>query len=149
SPLARGGYFKPGYVNGMSAGSLSVTAVNPILEGDLATDIVIGAHQRALAQSGTDTDGAQATPDQLPNGASLTITLATGGDKIGPFDTVVLVSSVPDVLGPGFTIDTALVLPTRTDGGWVVTYATDRLSAYGLGSISIGGADTLSMADGA
>ena len=62
-------YDKPGYFNGISAGGTSITAVNPVLEGDLAGEIVIGANQRRLAQRGTGAGGAQATPDQLPQGS--------------------------------------------------------------------------------
>lgn len=152
NPFARMGYFKPGYANGVSAGGLAVGAANPILEGDLVGDIVIGAHQRALAQTATGTNGAQATPDELPNGASLAITLASLGvlgDKDGPFNTVVLAASAPGVLGPDFKIGSALALLAGAPGASTITYSTDRLSSYGLGSISISGADTLSVAEGA
>ena len=71
-------YDKPGYFNGISAGGISITAVNPVLEGDLGGEIVIGTNQRRLAQRGTGAGGAQATPDQLPSGASLSIALKTG-----------------------------------------------------------------------
>lgn len=144
-PLGQGSHYKPGYVDGVSAGSLAITAINPILEGDLAGDIVIGTRQRQLAQAATGTGGAQATPDQLPSGAALSITLTAGS---GSFDHAVnLAASPADILGPGFTLGSSLVLPTNAAGG--ITYATDRLSAFGLGSITISGADTLSMAAGA
>src|SRR5262249_24668402 len=73
--LLAGGYNKAGYVDGISAGSIAVTAQNPVIEGDIAGDIVIGVNQRKQAQAGTGTNGAQATPDQLPKGAALTLTL--------------------------------------------------------------------------
>ncbi len=146
-PLFAGSYYKPGYVDGVSAGGVSVTAVNPILEGDLVDEIIIGQHQRALAQLGTGTNGAQATPDQLPNGGSLAITLLPSFSG-GLSDAVVLSASAPD-LSSGATLNSPLVLPTSSDGQPLITYSTDRLSGDGLGSITINGADTLSMTEGA
>jgi hypothetical protein len=82
----------------------------------------------------------------LPSGASLAITLAaTSGNHL--HDAVILDDSAPTVLGPDFTIGSSLALPG--DRVPVITYATSRLSAFDLGSITINGADTLSMAEGA
>ncbi len=149
-------YDKPGYFNGVSAGGTSITAVNPVLEGDLAGEIVIGANQRRLAQRGTGAGGAQATPDQLPNGAALAITLVASGISPGDLhDAVVLQASAPSVLAPDFSIASSLLLPTATSGTAspkttsVIAYSTDKLTSFGLGSISISGADTLSIAAGA
>lgn len=147
SPLQSGGYYRPGYVGGVSAGGVAITATNPLLEGDLADDIVIGMLQRQLAQVGTGTGGAQATPGQLPKGASLTIALAA--DSSGKHNAVILDASAPHILGSGFEIGSSLTLPNNTDGVSVITYATDRLSAFGLGSLTISGADTLAMTAGA
>ncbi|HEX3503123.1 MAG TPA: filamentous hemagglutinin N-terminal domain-containing protein, partial [Xanthobacteraceae bacterium] len=148
NPLIGGAYYKAGYADGISAGSIAVTAVNPILEGDIAGDIVIGDNQRRLAQAATGTNGAQATPDELPKGAALTLSIAAPNTVDLP-NSVVLAASAPDVLGPGFTIGSSLVLPHASDGTPVLTYSTDRLSSFGLGSITISGADTLSMNQGA
>ncbi|MCK9917114.1 filamentous hemagglutinin family protein [Microbacteriaceae bacterium K1510] len=156
NPLTKGGYYQPSYANGVSAGNLSITAVNPILEGDIEGDILIGTHQRALAQSGTGTNGAQATPDQLPQGAALSISLLAKGISQGDLhDAVVLEASTPDVLGSDFSLFSSLVLPTVTSGTRtstttsVIAYSTDKLSSFGLGSITISGADTLTVAAGA
>ena len=134
-------YDKPGYFNGISAGGISITAVNPVLEGDLGGEIVIGTNQRRLAQRGTGAGGAQATPDQLPSGASLSIALKTGINLAVATD-VVLADNAPDILGSTFTLGSALTLP-----GGSITYSTAALS--GLGSISIKGAHELSMTEGA
>jgi hypothetical protein len=147
--LRRSGYDKPGYFNGISAGGLSITAVNPILEGDLGGEIVIGTNQRRLAQRGTGAGGAQATPDQLPQGAALSISLKTGtrlavaadGTKLAVAADVVLADNAADILGSNFTLGSALTLP-----GGSITYSTAALS--GLGSISIKGAYELSMTAG-
>jgi hypothetical protein len=64
-------------------------------------------------------------------------------------DSVVLAASAPDALGPGFTLGSSLRLPSNSDGASVITYSTDRLSSFGLGSITISGANTLSMTQGA
>ncbi|MCK9917090.1 filamentous hemagglutinin family protein [Microbacteriaceae bacterium K1510] len=148
NPLRRNSYYKPSYVNGISAGGIAVTAVNPILEGDLLGKIIIGTNQRALAQAGTGTGGSQATPDQLPSGTSLSITLVANGG-IGRTNDVALVSSTPSVLSSDFSFDSSLVLPTTADGQSAISYSTDRLSAFRLGSITISGAETLSLAEGA
>src|SRR5262249_49526767 len=109
SPLRSGSYDKPGYVNGISAGNIFIAAATPILEGDIVAEVVIGEHLRALAQAGTGTGGAQATPDQLPQGAALSINLlAHGADASGPHSVVVLASSAPNVLGPDFSLASSL-----------------------------------------
>ncbi|MBY6242346.1 filamentous haemagglutinin family protein [Methylosinus sp. Sm6] len=146
SSLLRGGYVKPDDFDGMSAGGVSVAAVTPILEGAIAGDIAIGARQRALARIGAN--GVQATPDQLPTGASLAITMAadSGG---GRNTAILLVASAPDLLGTDAALGVSPTLPTNADGAPVITYSTDRFSSLGLGSISIAGATTLAMAEGA
>jgi filamentous hemagglutinin family protein len=152
APLHGRGYDKPGYVNGLSAGSLGVTAVNPIIEGDLVGDIVIGTQQRQLAQAATGAGGAQLTPDQLPKGASLSFTLAgaQGGENLYLLhNAVVLDDKAPSYLGSGTSMASELTFPTNADGVPVLTISADRLSNYKLGSITISGADKLSMAEGA
>ncbi len=142
------GYFKPGYIDGVSAGGLSVSAINPILEGDIVGDIVTGLHQLQLSQTGTGTNGAQATPDQLPSGASLTINLKASDSNSNP-NAVVLAATAPDILGSGFTLGSTLSLPDTVDGLPTITYSANALSAMGLGSITISGASDLSMKQGA
>ncbi|WP_213773060.1 filamentous haemagglutinin family protein [Bradyrhizobium sp. dw_78] len=142
------GYYKPGYIDGVSAGGLSVSAVNPVLEGDIVGDIVTGLHQLELGQAGTGTNGAQATPDQLPSGASLTINLKATDSTSNP-DAVVLAGTTSDVLGSNFTLRSTLSLPATVDSLPTITYSTDALSTMGLGSITITGASDLSMNQGA
>src|SRR5262249_32285664 len=144
----RGSYYKPGYVNGISAGMLGVSAVTPILDGDLIADIVTGAHQRALAQAGTGAAGAQATPDQLPSGGALAITLIAATANV-PTSSVVLDKWAPEILGPNFGLSSTLTVPQDAGGRATVTYSTDRLSGFGLGSITISGASSLAVTAGA
>ncbi|NVO17601.1 MAG: filamentous hemagglutinin family protein [Rhodoplanes sp.] len=152
--------YKAGYIDGVNAGSIALTAVNPVLEGTIAGDIVIGTSQRALAQTATGTSGAQTTPDELPTGASLTITL-TAPDSYTSADAVVLAETAGDVLGAGFGRDSVLTLPTGsatvtlsnglsyTNAYSILTYSTAVLSAANFGSITIKGARELSMQEGA
>jgi filamentous hemagglutinin family protein len=142
----RGGY-RPGYIDGISAGSISLAAVNPILEGAILADVVIGSRQRQLAQAGTGTGGAQAVPDQLPTGGAFTLLFA--GNDFGQANATVLGATTLDALGANVSLTSALTLPTRADGTPIVTLATDMLSAAAFGSISISGANSLSVAYGA
>ncbi|MDR3663325.1 MAG: filamentous hemagglutinin N-terminal domain-containing protein, partial [Mycobacterium sp.] len=145
---ASGSYVEAGYVDGVSAGGVSVIAVNPVLEGTIDAAIVIGSRQAALAQVATGTSGTQTTPDELPTGASLTIKLVTS-DGSATTTAVVLDSTASDVLGSDFTLGSALTLPKNTAGLSTITYGTDALTASELGSIKITGAADLSMAEGA
>ena len=156
-PLVGGGYYQPGYVDGVSAGSLSVTAGNPVLEGSILSAAFVGTQQAALAESGTGANAAQVTPDQLPRDAALSIALVTPNFALAA-DAIVLQSAAADVLGPDFTMGSTLNLPTAavvtgTGGATTpipqLTISTDNLSADGFSSISITGASALSMAKGA
>ncbi len=141
SPLIAKGYDDPGYIDGISAGSIGISAVNAVLEGIIDGNTVISAHQRALAE----TAATQTTPDVLPLGAALSITLQSPNPSSNaPADAVVLDSTAADVLGADFTLASPLILANGT-----LTYSTDRLSAENFGAITIGGASGLSMAAGA
>src|SRR5262249_37413554 len=72
-PLLSSSYCEPGYIAGASAGAIGVTAQTPILDGDIVADIVVGERQRALAGSSN-----LAPSDQMPAGASLSVTFASG-----------------------------------------------------------------------
>ena len=150
SGLLTGSYYQPSYIDGVSAGSVSLSAINPVLEGSIVGNIVVGTRQVQLSQLATGTGGAQLTPDQLPTGAALTISLSsvlTGSAAIT--DDVVLSSTAPDVLGSNFTLASTLSLPSAPGSAGVLTYSTASLSASKLGSITIKGAYQLSMDSGA
>ncbi|MEW6436334.1 MAG: filamentous hemagglutinin family protein [Pseudomonadota bacterium] len=160
SPLIARSFFDPGFIAGASAGGLSITAGNPILEGTLLGSTVTGSRQAELAESDTGPNGSQATIDQLPQDASLAISLVAAFGAPAP-DAVVLQSDAPDVLGPDFGMGSKLDLPTETivtsassnssstSTVSVVTYSTEALSAADLGSITISGSSDLSMSQGA
>jgi filamentous hemagglutinin family protein len=142
NPLtALSSYVDAGYTDGISAGSLAVSAINPVLQGYIAGDTVTGTRQHDLSL--TSASAGPTAPDDLPAGASLAIAFTSSRDV------VVLDSAVSDVLGPDFTLASTLTLPTDAAGLPVITYSTDLLSAENLGAISIKGANDLSMAKGA
>lgn len=168
NPLISRGYYQPGYTDGISAGSLSVTALYPVFEGTLLGATATGARQAVLAQSDTGPGGTQATPDQLPVGGALSIT--TIGDPTGnrPPASVLLQSASADILDPGaFTPDFVngsnlsfkgtVSYPIGYDSsGTPVTktypqlvYSTDALSAGDFSSIAFKTVAPVSMAQGA
>lgn len=134
-------YYDDGYTDGLSAGSLSVTAINPILEGTIEGNTYTGSRQ--ASRSVTSAAAALTTPDDLPTGASLTIVLVAGtsGD-------VVLASQSDDVLA-GVTLTSTLNGANNVGVVSTITYSTDLLTAENLGSITIRNAAELSMAAGA
>src|SRR5262249_43338385 len=48
-PLLSFGFFQPGYIAGANAGSISVAALAPIIEGSIIGDFVVGDRQRTMA----------------------------------------------------------------------------------------------------
>nr|WP_246781458.1 filamentous hemagglutinin N-terminal domain-containing protein [Rhodoblastus sphagnicola] len=164
------GYYKPGYLDGISAGSLSVTAGTPILEGATLASAWTSPYQAQLALSDTGAGGAQLTPDQLPVGGALSITSV--GANGGGGASIILRKITEDVLGADFAFGSTLTLPTVDlvtsymttfdTSTWtrsppipvvtttpVIAYSTDMLSAGGFGSITIGSSSALSMEKGA
>ncbi|MCK9914438.1 filamentous hemagglutinin family protein [Microbacteriaceae bacterium K1510] len=148
SALRKGGYYDAGYIAGRSAGSVSVNAVNPIVDGTIIGDIVAGRRQRALAKGGGVT--VQTDLDQLPSGTALGITFALQG-KDDPTGYRVVLQSAPTSADPydlvSFTPGTLQWMPQLADG--VFPIYTDGLSKTNFGSISISGAYDLSVATGA
>ena len=71
---ASASHFEPGFIAGASAGNIALSAVNPVLEGTLVANIIIGPNQALAATPAT---GGTQTINQLPSGASLTLNLGT------------------------------------------------------------------------
>jgi filamentous hemagglutinin family protein len=150
--LVGGGYYEPGYIAGASAGTISVTAQVPIVAGDIVADIVAGGRQRALAGSSN-----LAPSDQMPTGASLSITFANQPSDFINTNNAVLESQANAAPDPyGLSTLTAANWST-----WTPTLATptgaaspvfpvfsDLLNSFGLNAISITGANELSMPKG-
>ncbi|MDD4889948.1 MAG: filamentous hemagglutinin N-terminal domain-containing protein, partial [Phycisphaerae bacterium] len=169
SPLVSRGYYQPSYIDGVSAGGLSIMAAYPVLEGTLLANATTSERQALLAQSDTGTGGTQTTPDELPTGGSLSITITTPqGVNPPPTPTVLLQSQAADILDPGaFTPDfvngsmlnfkTTVSYPTTYDpNGNLLTvaypqlvYSTDALSAAGFHAITLKTLAPVSMAKGA
>ncbi|MDR3493346.1 MAG: filamentous hemagglutinin family protein [Ancalomicrobiaceae bacterium] len=157
NPLISRGYYQQGYVDGISAGNLTVTTANPVFEGTLLSGVFTGSRQTAFALAGTGTNGAQTSPDQLPRGGSLSLALVTVfGAPVS--DSVLLQSDAADPLGADFDMTSRLKLPTAsivTQSSGIpfnlseLVFSTASLSTSGFASISITGASALSMTQGA
>ena len=136
SPLFAGGHYEPSYIAGVSAGSVNISALSPILAGTLVGDIVTGRRQQALAEGGGS--ATQASLDQLPAGASLNVTFHD--NSLNPYNVVLepQADAGPDPYGlSGFSLANASAwVPALT--GSVFPIFSDSLTAAGLGSINIG-----------
>ncbi|MBY6239909.1 filamentous haemagglutinin family protein [Methylosinus sp. Sm6] len=132
-------HYEETYIAGASAGSLSTTAI-PILDGTIIARTVAGLRQRANAVGGGATR--QTSLEQLPAGASLTIT--RGGNYL--LETSEQAGDDPYGLAD-YAYGADYSTPTT------VALLTDRLSATGFGSIEINPAGdvqpVVNMAEGA
>jgi len=137
-PLISGGYYEPGYIAGANAGSINVTAIAPIIAGDIVGDVVVGRRQRALAASSN-----VAAADTMPTGAALGITFADGSVY-----NVVLepqADAGPDPYGlSGLNFANASTW-SPVVANFVFPVFSDVLSNASLNAISIKGARELSM----
>ncbi|HEY0330272.1 MAG TPA: filamentous hemagglutinin family protein [Rhodopseudomonas sp.] len=147
NPLMNAGYYEPGYIAGRSAGAVSVSAVNPIVEGTVIGDIVSGRRQRALAQGGGT--ATQTSLEQLPSGAALSIVFASDrGNGSGQIVNLQAAATTADPYDlASFSTAVGTWKPSLSNG--IFPVFTDPLNATGYGSISITGAFDLSMATGA
>jgi filamentous hemagglutinin family protein len=133
-----GAHFEPGYIAGVSAGSISVTATTPIIStDDITADVVVGTRQRALAGSSN-----LATSDQMPVGGSLSISFTNSAYNVilAPRADA---GSDPYGLG-GFTFANSATWTPVLAGGLFPIFS-DGLSNAALSTISIKGAKQLSM----
>ncbi|WP_143201473.1 filamentous haemagglutinin family protein [Bradyrhizobium sp. NAS96.2] len=138
-------HYEASYITGANAGSVTVAAINPIVN-DIIGNVVAGSRQRALAGS------LNLSPaDQMPKGASLSITFAAPSGT-GNQNNVVLTSQAdagPDPYGlSGLSFANASNWsPVLTNG--VFPIFSDVLSNASLGAVSIKGAQRLDMATNA
>uniref|UniRef100_Q07N95 Filamentous haemagglutinin family outer membrane protein n=1 Tax=Rhodopseudomonas palustris (strain BisA53) TaxID=316055 RepID=Q07N95_RHOP5 len=148
NPRMNAGYDEPGYIAGRSAGAVSVSAFNPIVEGTVIGDTVSGRRQRTLEQGGGS--ATQSSLDQLPSGAALSIVFAMRDPKSAIGYVAELQSSATsDDPYDLASFSTAMSNWMPTLSGGVFPIFTDPISKTGYGSISISGAYDLSMATGA
>ncbi|WP_027580552.1 filamentous haemagglutinin family protein [Bradyrhizobium sp. Ai1a-2] len=132
--------YEAGYIAGADAGSVTVAAVNPIVN-DIIGKVVAGNRQRALAGSSS-----VAAADQMPTGASLSITF------VGTLSNVVLAPQVdvgPDPYGLSSLsfANASSWTPVLANG--VFPIFSDALSNASLGSVTIKGAHQLDLATNA
>jgi filamentous hemagglutinin family protein len=141
-PGYSGGHNEPGYIAGANAGAISVMAAAPILAGEIVADVVAGDRQRAMAAQSLST---LAPSDQMPTGASLSITFANPGS--GTYNAVLepQADAASDPYGlSSFSFASASTWsPVLAKG--VFPVFSDLLSNPQPGSISIKGANQLSM----
>lgn len=138
NPGPGGGFYEPGYIAGADAGMISVTSMAPIIAGDIVADVVAGDRQRAMAGQSN-----LAVSDQMPTGASLSVTFASG-----PQYTVVLEPQADAGADPyglsGFSFASASTWsPTLNNN--IFPIFSDLLSNAALNAVSITGAHELSM----
>ncbi|WP_160168912.1 filamentous haemagglutinin family protein [Bradyrhizobium sp. Ai1a-2] len=148
NPFGGGSYsrYEADYIAGADAGSVMVSAVNPIVNAIIG-NAVAGIRQRELAGSSN-----LAAADQLPTGASLSITFAEPTAGAGNSNNVVLQSQAvagPDPYGlSGLSFaNVSTWTPVLANGAFSIF--TDVLSNASLGSVSIKGAHRLDMATNA
>ncbi|MES5481638.1 filamentous hemagglutinin family protein [Bradyrhizobium sp. INPA03-11B] len=138
-------HYEASYITGANAGSVTVAAVNPIVN-DIIGNVVAGSRQRALAGSSN-----LSAADQMPKGASLSITFANPTGP-GNQNNVVLTSQAdagPDPYGLGGLnfANASSWSPALANGLFPIF--SDALSNASLGAVSITGARRLDMATNA
>jgi filamentous hemagglutinin family protein len=142
NPLSGGtATFQPGYVEGHDAGGISISTVNPVLDGSFMFGAVIGARQAAagLAPSGLANGvPAQASGNELPSQGYLSIVTPSS---------IVIGTQDGSTLPAGFTATTLLLPPTvpaanpstifTSKSAFQVDISADTLSGYGLSALTI------------
>jgi len=136
NPRSLANFNQPGYLAGGNAGSVSISAVAPVLQGAIYGDTLVGERQRAGL-------------DAMPAGAALTLTFF-GGSTPNPYNVVLQsrtgnASSDPYGLA-NFSLGSTNWTPTLTDN--LFPLFTENLTASLFGSITINGGRQLSMTSG-
>lgn len=137
--LSSPNFTQPGYLAGGNAGSVSISAITPILQGTIYGDVVTGARQRAGL-------------DAMPSGAALAVNFTNTGASNSSYEAVLQprsANSNPDPYGlNGFQFGSAWQNTALTKDGpilMIFPIFTDNLSASPLGSVTIQGAHQFSM----
>ncbi|MGY3696655.1 filamentous hemagglutinin family protein [Bradyrhizobium sp. USDA 3240] len=138
-------HYEASYITGANAGSVTVAAINPIVN-DIIGNVVAGSRQRALAGSSN-----LSLADQMPKGASLNITFAVPPQSDATQHAVLTpqadAGSDPYGLNGLNFANASNWSPALANG--VFPIFTDVLSNASLGAISIKGARRLDMATNA
>jgi filamentous hemagglutinin family protein len=157
SPLMRT-QFVPGYTEGRDAGGISISTINPVIDGTFQFGATAGVRQIAagLAPSSTQANGApkQTTPYELPSNGYLSINTAAS----------VVIGATDDSLASDFTATTSLPPPKAisapsnfysSNATYRLDLSASMLSGYGLSSLIITASDltlsagtTLAVASG-
>ncbi|MGY3591283.1 filamentous hemagglutinin family protein [Bradyrhizobium sp. USDA 4341] len=138
-------HYEASYITGANAGSVTVAAINPIVN-DIIGNVTAGSRQRALAGSSN-----LSLADQMPKGASLNITFAVPPQSDSTQHAVLTpqadAGSDPYGLNGLNLANASSWSPTLANG--VFPIFTDVLSNASLGAVSIKGARRLDMATNA
>jgi filamentous hemagglutinin family protein len=146
SPLMRT-QFVPGYTEGRDAGGITISTIDPILNGTFQFGATAGVRQVAagLAPTGTQANGAPAqfTPYELPSGGYLSI-VTSAAVVIGATDSsaVLPANFTPTTVLPPST--TALAVPSgfyTSNAPYRLDLSASTLSSYGLSSLMITAGD--------
>ena len=117
-PLLAGDTTQPGYTEGHDAGSITLTALNYVINGNFYGGVIAGERQRAQGQRSTADDGALA----MPNPGSFTI---SGTNNL-------VLSAAVTALASNSTAQTKL----SDDAVKTTRLSTQTLSDGGFGKIS-------------
>ncbi|WP_298364966.1 filamentous haemagglutinin family protein [uncultured Bradyrhizobium sp.] len=138
-------HYEASYITGANAGSVTVAAINPIVN-DIIGNVTAGSRQRALAGSSN-----LSLADQMPKGASLSITFAV--PSLSDSTQHAVLTSQADAGSDPYGLNglnfanASNWSPTLANGAFPIF--TDVLSRASLGAISINGARRLDMATNA
>lgn len=129
--LLSSSHYEPGYLAGADAGSVSVAAINPILN-NIIGNVVVGRRQRA-------------GNDPMPTGASLSLTFNNSASQQYNVVLEPIADAGPDPYGlSSFSFANAATWSPMLKNGIFPIY-TDILSNAALNSVSIQGAYQLNM----
>ncbi|MEN3745849.1 filamentous hemagglutinin family protein [Sphingomonas sp. HF-S3] len=140
--------WEEGYTVGRDAGTLRIFAPTVLMEGDVAAGVVTGQRQAAARPDGV-LDGYKTSQNSVALAGGLLIGRTNGFGADGVFGSPVRIGDVDDVAA---SLPAEGVIPE--DRRNTVSLDADRLSGYGLGSLTLASAGSividkaLTLADG-
>ncbi len=137
--------FQPGYTEGHDAGGISITTVNPVMDGTMLFGAVAGERQLAAGIAPAGSNGIapeQTSNNQLPSQGYLSLTTPSS---------VVIGTAGTAPLAADFTPDTILSPPSSPAPGpsgnftaqsaFQTLLSADQLSGYGLSALAVSAND--------
>ena len=137
----------PGYVQGMSAGSVNIIAPNAAVQGKIVSNTVVGIYQRQpfVDPSTLAVNDYMNTWQMLPKGGSLVIGQDNAGsnDYVTSSDVVVQPGSAPITYSAGATLPSTITLDPA-----LLSSGIDNLAIYTNGKATIASGTSLNLATG-